>query len=118
MKRTTSSITFVAILALLTGCEQACQNEVAASLNSPSGKLQAVVFHRGCGATVGFNTQVSVIAAPGALSNEGGNVLILEGKVEPKIQWLSEGRLSIAGIGSEKAFKKEQSVLGIEVSYR
>jgi hypothetical protein len=103
---------------LLSGCEQSCENEVVSRLVSPSGKLQAVVFHRGCGATVGFNTQLSVIPASSTLPNEGGNVLILDGKVQPEIQWLADARISVAGLGAAIVFKQERSIAGLEVEYK
>lgn len=39
---------------LLVGCDSVCENEVIESVRSPSGRMQAVAFNRGCGATVGF----------------------------------------------------------------
>ena len=118
MKRASLHLAFAAILATLSACGQSCENEVIGRFPSPSGKLQAVVFHRGCGATVAFNTQVSVISATTSLPDEGGNVLILDGAVQPEIRWLSEERLSVAGVGATRVFKQERSVAGLQVEYK
>jgi len=108
----------LSIAALLSGCDQGCENEITGSTASPSGKLKAVVFHRGCGATTGFNTQVSLIKATDSLPNEGGNVLVVEGKVPLKIHWSTEENLSVSGLGSEKVFRRELSVSGTAITYR
>lgn len=104
---------------LLAGCDALCENERAASHPSPSGKLIAVVFHRECGATTPFNTQVSIVNARASLPDGGGNVLIVEGKIEPTIRWSSDTRLSIegAGVDSAEAFKKVASISGVEIVY-
>ena len=47
--------------ALMAGCGSTCDNEISQSISSPSGAMKTVVFHRECGATVGFNTQVSIL---------------------------------------------------------
>lgn len=40
-----------------------------------------MIFNRGCGATVGFNTQVSVLSAEAALPDAEGNVLVVDDDV-------------------------------------
>ena len=80
---------FPALLALalvLSGCDL-CGNEVARTVLSPSGKMKAVVFNRNCGATTGFNTQVSILPVSSALPDDGGNTLILDGTVPLKVEW-------------------------------
>jgi hypothetical protein len=114
--RVTVAVSLMA--ALLASCGQGCENEVSQSVASPSGQLKAVVFHRGCGATTGFNTQMSVIRSGDSLANDGGNVLIIEGKVPIQIQWPSEERISVSRLGSAKVFKQERSAAGIAVAYQ
>jgi len=98
------------------GCSTQCSNDVVASVLSPSGNNKAVVFSRNCGATTGFNTQVSVVGATLA-PDVGGNVLILDGAIPLTLRWLSESQLSVVGVGSTKVFKQEQSVAGVSVIY-
>jgi len=113
-----TSVAALSLTALLSACDQGCENEVARSIASPSGKLKVVVFHRGCGATTGFNTQASILKATDSLPNEGGNILAVEGKVPMQIQWLSEERFSISGLSSARVFKQEHSASGIAVVYQ
>jgi hypothetical protein len=95
-----------------------CENEVTQSVLAPSGRLKAVVFNRGCGATVGFNTQVSIIEAGRDLPNDGGNVLITDDKVDLSLQWTSDKALTIFGPLAGRAFKKESELPGVQISYR
>jgi hypothetical protein len=112
-------VTVLSAFTLLGGCCNIdCENEVAARVASPSGKRNAVVFHRGCGATTGFNTQVSVLKATDPLPNEGGNVLIVDDEVPLNVQWDSEGSLSISGLGSGRIFRQEHFVSGVTVAYK
>lgn len=93
--------------ALIAGCAPICENEGSATVRSPSGNMKAVVFNRGCGATVGFNTQVSVLSTEAALPNNGGNALIVDDDVPLALHWESDGSLQIADTRSSRAFKQE-----------
>jgi hypothetical protein len=106
-----------AALMLIGGCGAVCENEIAQTVSSPSGKMKAVVFNRGCGATVGFNTQVSLLRASVSLANDSGNVLVVDGKVPLKIEWESDEAVRIAGQLDSKIFKQEKSVSGVRVAY-
>ncbi len=103
--------------ALISGCGAACENEVSEIVNSPSGKLKAVVFTRSCGATVGFNTQVSVLPVEVSLPNEGGNILVVGGSVPLQLRWGSDSLLQIAGALPTQVFKQEKSAGGVSVTY-
>jgi hypothetical protein len=87
------TLAIVITAALVAGCTPTCENEVSASVRSPSGKMKAVLFNRGCGATVGFNTQVSVLSAEAALPNDEGNVLIVDDDVSLALHWKSDSSL-------------------------
>jgi hypothetical protein len=102
---------------LLAGCGAVCENEVSETSHSPSGKMKAVVFNRGCGATVGFNTQVSVLPAGADLPNDGGNVLIVDDAVPLKLEWQSDQALRITGRFATRVFKQKSSLDGIQVTY-
>lgn len=103
---------------LIAGCAPICENEVSGAVRSPSGKMKAVVFKRGCGATVGFNTQVSVLSAEATLPNAGGNVLIVDDDAPLALHWESDGSLQITGTLSSRIFKQEHVVAGVLVTYR
>jgi hypothetical protein len=106
----------LAVLTALSGCDS-CVNEISQTVASPSGKHKAVMFNRNCGATTGFNTQVSIISATGTLPNNAGNTLIIDGTVPLHAQWHLDSALHLVGLGSAKVFKQESSVAGVSVSY-
>lgn len=109
---------FVTIgLMLLGGCGAICENEISQTVVSPSGNMKAVVFNRGCGATVGFNTQVSLLPASARLPNVGGNVLIVDDSVPLKVEWESDAAIRITGQLNTQVFKQESSVAGVQVAY-
>lgn len=101
----------------LTGCEAACGNEVSNTVVSPTGTMKAVVFNRNCGATTGFNTQVSVLSLGQDLQDEGGNVLIVDDTVPLVIRWTSNDEIFISGIGGSTIFKKANSAEGVRIRY-
>ena len=103
-------------LALL-GCGAECENEQIAVSPSPSGSTRAVVFNRSCGATVGFNTQVSVLRGKSPPPNEPGNTLILEGQVPLRLLWKSESELTVVGSLGSKPFKREGKIGAVAVVY-
>lgn len=84
MKQTLQLLVAVAVLAAVAGCDVGCDDEVVSTVASPSHTTSAVVFNRNCGATTGFNTQVSIVQA-GASPSGAGNVLILDGTVPLKL---------------------------------
>ena len=102
---------------LLSGCLSNCENEVVSAVTSPSGKIKAVMFGRNCGATTGFNTQVSIVNAGDKVLAEGGNVMILDEEVPLRIRWVSDQELSIAGWRKTRVFKQEASVNGVRIRY-
>lgn len=101
----------------VTGCDIGCGNEVISSIASPAGTFKAIVFNRNCGATTGFNTQVSVVPANTALPSEAGNALILNGTVPIEIKWASESALVITGLGAARILKQQVTASGVSVSY-
>ena len=103
---------------LLAACGNQCENEVLSSAVAPSGRIKAVVFQRGCGATVGANTQVSILPAQEALPNESGNVLIADGLQTPILFWRSDSQLEIHTASSEQTFKRETSFGGVAINYK
>jgi hypothetical protein len=105
------------VLATTSGCSPLCENEIVHLAQSPSGARTAVVFNRNCGATTGFNTQVSILPSADAASENSGNVLALDDQVPLQIHWTSESQLSIAGVASARVFKQESQVAGVTVTY-
>jgi hypothetical protein len=100
------------------GCGDMCSNEQVASVSSPSGAWKAVAFNRGCGATIGTSSQVSLLRSSEQLPNDGGNVLVLEAAVPLQLSWKSETELVIQGAIGVKAFQREQERSGVKLSYQ
>lgn len=101
----------------LSGCLSTCENEVASEIASPTGKLKAVVFERGCGATTGFNTQLSVIDAADDVPDAAGNAIVLDGRVPLQIKWLSDDEILISGWNKKPIFKQKKLVNGVRLQY-
>ncbi|MCP4989275.1 MAG: hypothetical protein GY928_25425 [Colwellia sp.] len=89
-----------------------CGNDVHSEVFSPDGELKAVTFERSCGATTGFNTQISILNADDKLENEIGNVFRMSGhpdKVAPNVSWISNSILKIDKHVSGKEYFTESS---------
>ena len=76
-----------------------------------------MVFNRNCGATTGFNTQLSVLAKGEALPSEAGNTFIADGSLALGLRWASESELVVTGHHGAKIFKQEKLANGVTVSY-
>ena len=107
----------LALASLLAGCGSVCENVPSQTVTSPSGALKAVVFSRNCGATTGFNTQVSVLRANEALVDGGGNTFISGASVPIVLHWSSDSALHISGVGDASPIKQNLHVSGIVVTY-
>jgi len=116
MKNTLRFFVLLSLSIVLSACDP-CGNEVSQTVISPSGKLKAVAFNRNCGATTGFNTQVSIIPASESLPGERGNTLILDGSVPLKIEWRNDSKLHLSGFGAARVFLQARSAASVSVSY-
>lgn len=99
------------------GCGEICHNEPVAVTPSPGGKTKAVVFHRKCGAGTRPNTQVSVLPAYSELPNIPGNALVLDADAALEVKWISDSSLSVSGLGTARASKRQQAVNDVAVVY-
>ena len=105
----------------LTGCESCagamiCDTEVQREAPSPSGELVAVVYHRECGATTPFNTQVGLTARGEGLDLDGGQVLAVAGKHDLVPEWRDEKTLTIRMPRGE-VFRKQTAWNGVTIEY-
>lgn len=90
----------IAVLLLVSGScsrvnelrKEYCKNETLATVQSPSGEWEAVIFNRVCGALDEDTTQVSLLKSGESLGDSPGNVLTLKGKSE-------KGRAPVAAVG-------------------
>lgn len=75
-----------------------CENDFYSETYSPNGEFKAITFERSCGASSGFNTQISILDADENLENEMGNILRMPGhpdEVAPNVVWQSNTELKI-----------------------
>ena len=117
MKIRLDFIALAAISISFSGCNSGCENEVVSEFLSPSGKMKAVVFERDCGATTGFNTQVSIVDADRHIPDEGGNAIILDERAPLSIRWISDDELSVSGWRKARIFTQEKSVNDVRIRY-
>jgi hypothetical protein len=94
-----------------------CGNTVVEEAVSPSGMKRAILFERSCGATTGFSSQLSILAAKANFPNDGGNAFVAEGYPEGyELRWLDDSTLQVIGVKG-RVFKRESQVSGISVRY-
>ena len=101
-----------------------CTNTIHRELPSPNGKMKAVIFDRDCGATVGFNTQVSVLPSGAKLPDDGGNVFVADGGrgngtsgPYVGVSWTNDGELLVTYVKGARVFHNESSVSNVRVRY-
>jgi hypothetical protein len=88
-----------------------CTNRIVDSYDSPDHQVKAVVFQRECGATVGENSQVSIINALGFLPQEPGNVFIEDNghlehvSLKIELRWEGNRRLIVRHDGASRVFR-------------
>lgn len=113
------SVVVIAITLLLQSCG-ACENDIFQTISSPSQKYSAVIFNRDCGATTGFSTQISITGFGDSLSNNGGNILVIDNhpsKTKVQVLWLSDSELTITSLGKNKIYSQEHSFGKVKINY-
>jgi len=101
-----------------------CDNDIYKRYRAPNGKLKAVIFQRNCGATTGFSTQISILAANEDLDNEEGNIYVIDGRPElvaPRIAWLSNTKIVIYRSINDSEYKAEKKwgyLNSVDITYK
>jgi len=127
LKRSLMLTLIIAVAGAWTACASLagdCSNQIRREIPSANGKMKAVVFQRDCGATVGFNSQVSVLPSGSKLPNDGGNVFVADGGQgnEPSgpfvaVSWTNDSELLVTYDKQARVFHNESSVGNIRVRY-
>jgi len=127
LKRSSVLTLIIAVAGAGTACVSLagdCSNQIRREIASPNGKMKAVVFQRDCGATVGFNTQVSVLPSGSKLPNDGGNVFVADGGQGNAssgpfvaVSWTNDTELLVTYDRQARVFHNEPSVGNIRVRY-
>ena len=116
---------------VLAGCGEApplCTNTVVREAVSPDGQMKAVLFERSCGATTGFSSQVSILAA-NEVEGDRGNALIADtaggaapaaawGGPDVAIEWTSARAVTLTYPIRARIIAGESSVRGVTISHR
>lgn len=94
-----------ALAFFIAGLSDLCATEVLAEYPSPNGKLKAVAYNYDCGATTGFATHVSILAAGESLkeakaffvadSNHGRTPSWKDMGPEVRFRWISDSRAEL-----------------------
>ena len=86
MKQSVRSLANLAILLAISGCNVGCSKDAVSTICSPSGTTDVVVFNRICGATAGFNTQVSIVSSGAARVGAGDTLLVQRELGQPLLE--------------------------------
>jgi hypothetical protein len=102
-------IVIAVLVCALAGCSFLCQDTLVSKHNSPDGRFVAVVFHRNCGATTPFTTEISVTGSGDDVSGgSAGNIFSMtdppgstetlsrNGVIEVRLNWRSPQLLLIS----------------------
>lgn len=110
---------------LLSGCGiiDGCENITIREVSSATGR--AILFHRECGATAGFSTQVSFLTS-GETNTGGGNVFVADGGGRlgawggpwADVAWSPTGQLIISYDAGARLFTQARTKGGIDIIYR
>ena len=96
-----------------------CETRISADKTSASGKHRLVVFHRDCGATVDFNTQVSLVPADAVFSFDANPAFVsVSGDMGVDAHWTAKGAILVMLPRAEKIYRKDDAASGIRVEYR
>jgi hypothetical protein len=82
--------------------------------------MSLVVFGRECGATTGYNTQLSIAPAGGPFSPEKNPAFfVTSGLQDVTARWLGDNAVEISGAsGGDKIFKNEPNVGDVTIVYK
>jgi hypothetical protein len=95
-----------------------CDVTQHASLPSPDGSKQAIIFDVDCGVTTGFNTHVSVSPSNAAFDRDvTPPVLVLDGKWSLPIRWIDDRTLHIGIPKEARTHGKLTSTGDVTVKY-
>ena len=110
------SLILLSVMILFQSCDP-CVNTVREEILSPDGKYRAVIFERDCGATTGFNRQLSIVPSNKKLKNEKGNVFIIEGEIVSTC-WKTPTTFVIIYNGNRECiFLQKETYNDVSVSY-
>lgn len=119
------SLTLLAIITCLTGCDDLCSNEVIAEKVNNRKTYKLIHFDRNCGATTGNSNQLSIVSIDENLDNEKGNTFIagsasgsnLEADRGVVAEWLNDSTVLVKYESDLTVFEKVSKVGEINIMY-
>jgi hypothetical protein len=110
------------VIALDRLADNMCGTSIFDSIASPDGKTRAVLFEIDCGATTGFNRQVSIVSSGTDLKKDNPvlprSFFAARGKPEVRLIWLGKDRLEVQYPESIETFRIEQKSKGVAIEYK
>jgi hypothetical protein len=101
------------------GCsflESMCSNQIDRNLVSPDGEYVATVFHRDCGATTGFSTQVALREKDDDFDHSEGLILSIADEHPLALRWASSRHLSIL-VPKSRTYRLETRWNDVSIEY-
>jgi len=87
---------------------------------SPSGRLKAVLFERGCGATTGFNRHMQILRRNESLQDDSPFVIDDDhgrAALDVQLSWNGDSRLTISHHALARVFHADTQVRDVALSY-
>ncbi len=95
-----------------------CSINKESSELSPDGKHVAIIFDIDCGATTGFNTQLSIIPTQATFDPiSKPSILALKGKHTLRLQWIDDAKLRVVIPKDAPQYHKESTDSGVSIEY-
>ncbi|HWA69413.1 MAG TPA: hypothetical protein VG821_06230 [Rhizomicrobium sp.] len=95
-----------------------CTTELAQAIPSPDGEKTLVIFHRDCGATVDFNTHLSVTLASQKFSFDQFPPVFSVGGEKLRARWISSDEIEITRPAGERIYRQGSRSGNVSIVYR
>jgi hypothetical protein len=117
----------IGMLMMTVSGAHACSNAIVARADAPDGRHTAILFQRDCGATTGFSTHISIMAA-GEQPTGSGNAFRADtdhgaaqagawGGPWAAVEWTSSTHLVIRYAGKSRVFAHKDDIMGVTIDY-
>lgn len=95
-----------------------CDTRVEQQIPGPNNRFKLVIFHRDCGATVDFNTQVSVMSIGRIFSFDANPAFFsIAGQHKLGIRWFSPNSVSLIVPRGDRVYRHDQKAGSILIQY-
>jgi hypothetical protein len=94
-----------------------CETQVDHQIASPDRAYVATVFHRECGATSGFNTQLSLRRQGEPFDPTSDQILAVDGRHNLSVVWVTERRLNVV-LPADQIYTQHRTWRDVQVEYK